>query len=559
MAINPKSGGLSALDPQDDTVDPQDKEFDYGSDTSDLRSYLASKVKARQQALAELPSYDEYAKNLTEARQPRSNLSQISEALLAYGRPLERGQSQWQALGNAATTLTKGIEAEDTAKRAEQIKRAQLKMQYLKAKSDVTGPYDEAIDALAIKAYEPVKAPTLASPVYDPFHRRIDQAGNLVQPGYALDNKGNLVKLDRTPTEAKDVLAQKYPQNQSQPIPQNSNAPKIPNGSKVENYTSMPDLINAPVGSFGMLNGTSYRIDEGGPVKLDIAPTVAMPMQIQEAIDKGLTGEEFLDVVKSVDGPMANQARAVLEGRSPLPTGARSNQRSQMIAQIAAQADPRLDATDYNVRFKTRQSFAAGPDAANITSINTVIKHFGALDSQIDKLQNTSFPWLNKPLQETRKNLGDKGQQEAISAFQTTKKLAAGELAKAIQGGPAHVQELKEINDLLDSSKTPTELRAAVKSSINLLSSRLEEIGNKYNNAMGLNSHPTSFLSKSNLKVYNRLMGLPEDTPQEIEGTTPSDKQPVSGGGAKPVSAQVTKVLRGKTYIQKPDGSWYAQ
>jgi hypothetical protein len=167
MAINPKSGGLSALDPQDDTVDPQNEEFDYGSDTPDLRSYLASRVKDRADAVAALPKWEEYTAALGEARQPRSNLSQISEALLAYGKPLERGQSKWQALGNAATTLTKGIEAEDAAKRAEQAKRSQLKMQYLKAKSDVAAPYDEAIDRLAIEAFKAPKLPGLVPVAYD--------------------------------------------------------------------------------------------------------------------------------------------------------------------------------------------------------------------------------------------------------------------------------------------------------------------------------------------------------------------------------------------------------
>lgn len=155
-------------------VTPEEDEFDYGSDKSDLRSYLASKIKARTAAVAAMPAWDDYAKTLGEAREPRSRLSQISEALLAYGKPLERGQSKWQALGNAATTLTKGIEAEDAAKRAEQVKRSQLKMQYLKAKSDVTGPYDEAIDQLALKAYAPVKTgktPTLVQPLQGPDGR----------------------------------------------------------------------------------------------------------------------------------------------------------------------------------------------------------------------------------------------------------------------------------------------------------------------------------------------------------------------------------------------------
>lgn len=226
MAINPKSGGLSALDPQDDTVDLQDEEFDYGSDTTDLRSYLANKVKARGAAVAALPTWEDYTAALSEARQPRSRMSQISEALLAYGRPLEQGQSKWQSLGNAATTLTKGIEAEETAKRAEQVKRAQLKMQYLQAKSDITDPYDKAIDALAIKAFAPTKAgkaPTLVQPLQGPdgrYNIHPYQPDIMVPPNYVVvAGTGEMMPSSAFAAQYSKLSAQANPPSAGQPAP----------------------------------------------------------------------------------------------------------------------------------------------------------------------------------------------------------------------------------------------------------------------------------------------------------------------------------------------------
>jgi hypothetical protein len=444
-------------------------------------------------------------------------------------------------------------------------------MQYLKAKSDVVGPYDEAIDKLAIEAYKAPKLPGLAPALLDtnglalnPFTGQKPPLGIVAYTkageGLTQEQMDNLNARYPVPTYGAKPApfttgAAGQPVSAAAPMSSAAQPPVsgAPNQNEVKRFTSVDELPSLGLGKYGNLGGQLY-VNEGGKIKkVDVAPTIALDPQVQDAIDKGLTGEDFL---ATLHGPTSSQVRAILKGLAPVPTGARSNPHSQMLAQLAAQADPSLDATDYNVRFKTRQSFTSGPDAANITSINTVIKHLGTLDNQIDNLQNTSFGWLNKPLQETRMALADKGQQEAVSAFKTTKKLAAGELAKAIGGGPAHVQELKEINDLLDSAKTPTELHAAVKSATSLLSSRLEEVGNKYNSAMGLNSHPTSFLSKSNLKMYNRLMGLPEETPQEIEGTTPSNAPPAAK--AKPTDAPVKKVLNGVTYIKGPDG-WYAQ
>lgn len=580
-------------------VTPEDTQFDYGSDTTALRDYLREKRDARTEALKAVPTWDEYAAALGEARQPRSRMSQISEALLAYGKPLERGQSKWQALGNAATTLTKGIEAEDAADRAEKLKRMQLKAQYLKSTSDVTAPYDETIDKIALqlaKPTKPRKAPTLAELAMDPVTglKNIHPyfPGVKIDPGnVVIAGSGQIVPMETFISQYGSLNGQPAPMAAKTQTPDNkglapaaggsltpppppppppppapAKAPPAtstagatqPAPSEVKHFTSVDQLPTLQPGKYGMINNQLYQNKAGVITKVDVAPIVAFPPQVQEAIDKGLTGEDFL---ATLDGPTASQVRAILEGRAPVPTGARSNPRSQMLAQLAAQADPRLDAADYNVRFKLRQSFTSGPDAANITSINTVIKHFGALDSQIDKLQNTSFGWLNKPLQETRMALADKGQQEAVAAFKTTKKLAAGELGKAIQGGHVTVDELKEINSLFDSAKTPTELHAAVASAMELLSSRLEEVGQKYNSGMALNAHPTSFLSKSNLRLFNRLRGLPENTPEkieEIEGVTPSEKQPTASRKPKSPVAQVKKVLNGVTYIQGQDG-WYAQ
>ena len=154
--------------------EPEDTQFDYGSDTTALRDYLREKRDARTEALKAVPTWDEYAKVLGEARQPRSRIGQISEALLAYGKPLEQGQSKWQALGNAASVLRKGSEAEEAADRAEKMKRMQLKAQYLKSMSDVAAPYDETIDKIALQLAKPTKAgkaPTLVQPLQGPDGR----------------------------------------------------------------------------------------------------------------------------------------------------------------------------------------------------------------------------------------------------------------------------------------------------------------------------------------------------------------------------------------------------
>jgi hypothetical protein len=312
MAINPKFGGLSALDPQDDAVDPQNEEFDYGSDNADLRSYLASKVKARDAAVAALPTWEDYTAALSEARQPRSRMSQISEALLAYGRPLEQGQSKWQSLGNAATTLTKGIEAEEAAKRAEQVKRAQLRMQYLKAKSDVEGPYDEAIDAIAIKAYSPVKAgkaPTLVQPLQGPdgrYNIHPYQPDIMVPPNYVIvAGTGEMMPSSAFAAQYSKLSAQANPPaaGQSAPSTQATPAPTpaAPAAAQpapasggalpgVKKLNSREEFATLAPGEKGSFEGEVQFGTTGGP-KVIVSkpePPKPLPPKLQEAEDENL-------------------------------------------------------------------------------------------------------------------------------------------------------------------------------------------------------------------------------------------------------------------------------
>jgi hypothetical protein len=300
-------------------VTPEDEEFDYGSDRADLRSYLASKVKARDAAVAALPAWDDYAKTLGEARQPRSRMSQISEALLAYGKPLERGQSKWQALGNAATTLTKGIEAEDAAKRAEQVRRAQLKMQYDKAKSDVTGPYDEAIDRLAVEAFKapkPGKAPTLVQPLQGPdgrYNIHPYQPDVMVPQGYVVvAGSGEMMPSAAFTAQYSTMSARANPAS-GQPAAQPSATQKVapppaagqpaPAAVKptpatggalpgVRKLNSREEFATLAPGEKGSFQGEVQYGTTGGP-KVIVAkpePPKPFPAKLQEAEDEDLAG-----------------------------------------------------------------------------------------------------------------------------------------------------------------------------------------------------------------------------------------------------------------------------
>ena len=215
-----------AVGPLSVSNEPEDTQFDYGSDTTALRSYLKEQRAARAEALKSVPTWDEYAAALGEARQPRSRIGQISEALLAYGKPLEQGQSKWQALGNAAAVLRKGSEAEEAAERADKLKRMQLKAQYLKATSEVAEPYNKIIDKVAFELAKPTKAgkaPTLVQPLQGPdgrYNIHPYQPDVTVPPGYVVvAGSGEMMPSAAFTAMYSTMSARANPPSAGQPAP----------------------------------------------------------------------------------------------------------------------------------------------------------------------------------------------------------------------------------------------------------------------------------------------------------------------------------------------------
>lgn len=191
----------------------------------------------------------------------------------------------------------------------------------------------------------------------------------------------------------------------------------------------------------------------------------------------------------SAAGEKASDAivSAVKEGRMPLPSGfALRSPYWQDVINRVAQQDPGFDASRYVARSAARRTFASGPEARNVTSLNTVIGHLGTLDEAAAALENKDVRVVNAVVNRARQELGD----PRITSFDTARQAVAEETMRVFRQVGASEQEAKDWRDRISSSGSPAQLRANISTLGQLLESRVEAIGQQYERTVNEQGNP---------------------------------------------------------------------
>ena len=238
--------------------------------------------------------------------------------------------------------------------------------------------------------------------------------------------------------------------------------------------------------------------------------------------DISKTGEDYLATLPTA---LAAQVRALADGRRAMPTGSalRSPQVQELVA-AASQYDPTLDAANAATRVATRKDFTSGKAAQNITAINTALGHLGTLSQAAEKLGNRSIrPWNSiANLLETQS--GD----PRVKNFGIARDAVATELMRVFRGtGAGSMQEIEDWKRTIGSSDSPAQLRGEIAKAVELLNSRLEALGQQYNQGLGKSADPIHLLNPHAQNVFTHL-GPGGD------GIVPPDDTPTDGGGEGP-------------------------
>jgi hypothetical protein len=174
----------------------------------------------------------------------------------------------------------------------------------------------------------------------------------------------------------------------------------------------------------------------------------------------------------------------------------------QQLLQRAALYDPTFDQTQYDSRKKLRSDFSSGSGAKNIRSLNTAVGHLDTLSDAAAELGNTSVPFVNSAKNWVLSNTGD----PRVVKFTVAANAVESELAALFKGMGATDQEIKAWRAALNASESPEQLTGAIKTAVELMGSRQNELERQWTTGMG---KPADFkiVSDKSRAILDRLQG----------------------------------------------------
>lgn len=246
------------------------------------------------------------------------------------------------------------------------------------------------------------------------------------------------------------------------------------------------------------------------------APTAQMPSftgsprQIAESQNKWLLQE-----AKQVAGLSSAKApeeviNAIVEGRMAIPGGfaLRAPYWQDAIARVA-QKDPNFDATKYGARAAARRTFASGPEARNVTALNTVIGHLGTLDEMATALEGKDLRVANMVINRIRTELGD----PRVQNFDTAKQAVAEETMRVFRQVGASEAEARAWGERIHASGSPQQLRGVIATLGELLESRVNAIAQQFERTVRQDQNPAR-VDPANKEKLDRMIqrgNLPGD------------------------------------------------
>lgn len=214
-------------------------------------------------------------------------------------------------------------------------------------------------------------------------------------------------------------------------------------------------------------------------------------------------------VLSKVNPGMAATVRQLLNYDYPLPTGAAMRSPYvQRLLEVAAEADPSFNASQYNLRYATRKDFTSGDTSKNIKSINTVTQHLDELSKKVDELDNYGgvLTLLNTPANAISSALG----RSKVGNFKITRDAVANELESVFRGsGGGSLEGVKSWKDSFNAADSPEKLKAGLTEAATLMAGRMNALEQQYKTGIG---RPADFdmWDKKTRDVLKKI-GLPDD------------------------------------------------
>ena len=251
-------------------------------------------------------------------------------------------------------------------------------------------------------------------------------------------------------------------------------------------------------------------------------------INLDELAASGKRGDEFLNLVSQTHPSVVPMIKAMSEGKQSLPDKrAAAAPYWQTMLSMARMYDPTLDGIDYGVRYNTAKSFKGdGTSAQNIRNLNQGIGHLNALMDAVPGVAGHSgllgmSHWLNQAENAYRRGNGDPG----TTAYDVPRTALASELAAIFKGkGSSAEAEVKKFYEMLDISNSQAQKYAGARGLVDLLNSRLDELGQQYEQGMGKSIPAINLLNPITQKQFRRLrtIGLKPEEAAKVLGEAAS-------------------------------------
>jgi hypothetical protein len=296
---------------------------------------------------------------------------------------------------------------------------------------------------------------------------------------------------------------------------------EIPAGAPAPAQTAMPDS-GAPIAPTPLapappnnMDARDLRMQAGAPAASPVAAPVAsaepaspqMPAFVGSPREQAAAKNKWLaaQTKGGEGGGKASEAvvTAIKEGRMQMPTGfALRSPYWQDVIERVAKEDPTFDASRYTARSAARRTFASGPEARNVTALNTVIGHLGTLDEAATALGNGDLRLFNSVANRLATETGD----PRVQNFDTAKQAVAEETMRVFRQVGASESEARMWGERITASGSPKQLKGVIATLGELLDSRVEAIGQQYERTVNGDGNPAR-VDPKNRKTLDRLIG----------------------------------------------------
>jgi hypothetical protein len=213
----------------------------------------------------------------------------------------------------------------------------------------------------------------------------------------------------------------------------------------------------------------------GAPSPDQKQPSGAPVIQnVQAAMKAGLTGEDLLTHLPT---GLANQVRAIGEGREPSPSSrSLTTPGGRQLMDLVMTAYPTYDAKQYATMGTAEKAFTSGKKGDITRSFNAAVDHLGTLEQAANALQNNDMRLFNQAGNYVALQTG----QTAPTDFNAVKRIVADEITKAVLGGSGALGDRKAADEAISAANSPEQLKGVIARYKNLMGGQLNALDQQY-------------------------------------------------------------------------------